>query len=368
MKTINKIILAFFASWLTVVGAEAQTDTSTATLRRGSSVKDKKETSGITNRDQRRIAMPEASESELGWMRVIYRSLDLTKPENAPLFYPEPPVDGQENLFRTLFRLVASGKVKAYEYLDGRENFSDGNELVVKDMLDRFRVPYKEPRGAGKSTVVVEDTDVPSNEILSYYIIERYELDNKNTRMRTVVDAICPVLHRNDDWGVDVLKYPMFWVRFNDLRPFLTKAGLFVSDENNIQSYSYDDYFLLGLYNGEIVKTRNALNKSLAEMYPDKDALKQAQDSIQHSLDTFGKGMWTPSLEQLQQRSRQREIDRVLASGGDTTGMKDANVKSIVSKRGAKKQKSLKIKSKRAKAPKVKSSSSAVRSVRNRRR
>ena len=49
--------------------------------------------------------------------------LDLTQPENSPLYFPEDVIDGQENLFRIILRLVVDGKIPAYEYLDGREMF-----------------------------------------------------------------------------------------------------------------------------------------------------------------------------------------------------------------------------------------------------
>ncbi len=353
MKYIRKILMTVLAVGIAAISANAQTNTSTATLRRGTGTTETQKESAVSNRQQQRTAMPSATDSELGWMRVIYRSLDLTNPKNAPLYYPEPPVDGQQNLFRTMFNLVTTGKVKAFEYLDGREILGDGHEVEVKDIVDRFRIPYKEIKRGGQSTIAVEDADVPSDEVMSYYIIERYEFDRKNTRMRVIVDALCPVLHRTDDWGIDALKYPMFWVRFNDLRPYLTAGNVFVSDENNIPSCSYDDYFLLGLYDGEIVKTRNALNKSLAELYPDKDALKHAQDSIQRSLDSFGSGLWVPSLEELQARS----------------GQPSDSTKQTVAKRPVKKQKSLKIKTKRGSTTKSSGTSgAATRSVRNRKR
>lgn len=350
MKHIHKILLTVLAVIASTTCVDAQTGTSTATLRRNTGEKNTAAQEAVSNRQKQRTAMPSATDSELGWTRVLYRSLDLTKPKNAPLYYPEPPLGGRQNLFRTVFDLVSSGKVKAFAYLDGREELTDANEMAVKDIMERFRIPFKENNRGGWSTIVVDDADVPSEEVMSYYIIERYEFDRKNTRMRVMVDAICPVLHRTDDWGIDAVKYPMFWVRFDDLRPYLTDGNVFVSDENNIPSCSYDDYFLLGLYDGEIVKTRNALNKSLAELYPDKDALKHAQDSIQQSIDNFGKGLWVPSLEELQTRS------------GQQTG-------TTVAKRDTKKQKSLKIKTKRGSAPKASGSSgAATRSVRNRKR
>ena len=38
------------------------------------------------------------------WRRDIYRSIDLTKDENAALYYPVEPQGGQMNLFTLLFK------------------------------------------------------------------------------------------------------------------------------------------------------------------------------------------------------------------------------------------------------------------------
>ncbi|MDE6332851.1 MAG: gliding motility protein GldN, partial [Muribaculaceae bacterium] len=73
------------------------------------------------------------SDADRAWMRVIYRQLDLEKDKNAPLYFPEEPVDGQLNLFRVIMQLLADNKVSAYEYLDGREIFSDQYRINVRD-------------------------------------------------------------------------------------------------------------------------------------------------------------------------------------------------------------------------------------------
>lgn len=95
---------------------------------------------------QQRLQTDPASDADLSWMKVIYRSLDLTKDENAPLYFPEMPVDGNESLIRIILRLLANGQLTAYEYLDGREVFNDENKLKVRDMLDRYHIYYQVQR------------------------------------------------------------------------------------------------------------------------------------------------------------------------------------------------------------------------------
>ncbi len=369
-KLFHILILAVSAS--ICLDAVAQ-DNSTATMRRGGSRKNATEqtTPGVTTRMQQRMTTPKASDADLSWMRVIYRQLDLTKAPNAPLYFPEPPLNGEENLFRTIMRLVADGKLKVYEYMDGRELFTDEHALSPKDVLERFHIEAEQAKGSTERNprYTIAEADVPSEEVLSYYIIERYEFDNRNNRLRTVIEAICPVLHRSDEWGMDPVKYPMFWIKYDDLRPYMSTQNIFVSDDNNLPTCTYDDFFLLGLYDGDIIKTRNLRNLSMAQMYPDTESLKHAQDSIEHSLANFDKKLWVPSLEELQAKAEAREKAEALAAG-DSTVVADEPKASVsrksVTKRGQKKARASKVKTKKAKAPKTKSA--ATRSVRNRKR
>jgi len=337
---------------------------------------------------QSRMAETPVSDADLSWMRVVYRQLDLTKDKNTPLYFPEEPTEGQESLFRIIMRLLANDQLAAYEYLDGRELFTDQYRIKVRDMLDRFHIYYSDAKGSSEKhpKFTIEESDVPANEVLSYYIIERYEFDNRSNRMRTRIQAICPVLHRTDDFGTEAVKYPMFWIKMDDLRPYLSTQNIFTSDDNNLATCTYDDFFQLGLYEGDIYKTRNLRNKSMAQLYPDPDDLKHAQDSIQQRLDSFGKKLWVPSLEELtamREAKEQAELEaeekaaaEEAAANGEEIGNDDqkkntrrASARRSTPKKDAKaKKKNKPTKVKRAKAPKGAANSGATRSVRNRRK
>ncbi len=309
------------------------------------------------------------SDADRQWMRVIYRSIDLDKDQNAPLYFPEEPIDGQENLFRIIMRLLASNTLPAYEYLDGREIFTDQYRIKTRDILDRFYIPYTDAKGSTEKNPKfnIDENDVPTNEVLSYYVVERWEFDTRSNRLRPVVEAICPVLHRSGDFGGDALKYPMFWVKFSDLRPYLAAQTIFIDDDNNLPTCTYDDFFTLNLYDGDIYKTRNLKNKSMVQMYPDPDALKKAQDSIQNRLDDFEKKLWVPTREEV---IAAREAREALAAGGDSTQVEQATAKTSTTRASARstKRSTKEKKVSKPKAPKASSSSSsnATRSVRRR--
>lgn len=362
----KRILAAAFAIMM-IGGISAQESTNSGVRMRQPGAKQQEQAApGVSDRMKSRFGTEDSSlsEGDMQWMRVIYRQLDLTDDKNAALYFPEDIVDGQENLFRIIMRLLVNGQLTAYEYLDGREVFSDQYKLNVRDMLDRYYILYTEAKGSSEKNprFVIEESDVPTNEVLSYYIIERWEFDNRNNRMRTRVDAICPVLHREGDYmGGEAIKYPMFWVKYSDLRPHLAQQSIFVSDDNNLPSCTYDDFFNLTMYDGEIYKTRNLKNKSMMQLYPDADDMKRAQDSIQARLDNFEQKLWVPDREEIIAAREARER----AAAGDTTSVVSSKEKQKKSVRSTARTSTKKSKVKESK-PKSSSSSSssATRSVR----
>lgn len=299
-----------------------------------------------------------ADDSEREWMKVIYRRLDLTAAPNAPLYYPEEPAEDETSLFRIIMDGVASGELPAYEYLDGRESFTDAHRVNVSDMLERFHIPATEGKGSSERLrrFEIDPADVPAHEVLSYYVVERWEFDRRHSRTRSAVTAICPVLHRSDDYGGEPMRYPMFWVKYEDLKPYLTSQLIFIDDHDNTPSYTYDDYFRMNLYDGEIYKTRNVRNMSMAQIYPEADDRKRAQDSIENRLTGFEKGLWVPSLDELR------------AADGDSVGVSDR----AVSRSRKPSARSASSEARPAKVKRTRQASSgrsaATRSVRNRRK
>lgn len=377
------ITLALTASTLVDAGAQSQSSATMTRRRPGNGApRTRTEQSAdapqVTQRMQARLDADNAtpSDADLQWMRVIYRELDLDKDKNAPLYFPEDIQDGNENLFRIIMRLMANSQIPVYEYLDGREDFSDDNRANVGEILNRFSIMHTDAKGSTAKALryTIHPSDVPTNEVLSYYIIERWEFDTRNNRTRTIVEAICPVLHREGDFGGEAVRYPMFWVKYNDLRPWLAQQAVFTDDSNNLATASYDDFFTLNMYEGDIYKTRNLKNKSMAQLYPDPDKLQAARDSIDRQLKDYDKKLWVPDREEIlaakDKKSHSKTTDdAVSADSAQDLADQPADREEAVAKRATKRTaKKAKPKESKVKESKVKSSSSsnAVRSVRRR--
>ena len=361
MKAIKYISTALFIAAFSL-SAQAQ-----VVKKKQDSDKEKQKSEQVSERLQAKFETKKASDSDLQWQRIIYRSLDLNKAENMPLYYPEEPGADGMNLFFIIMKHLSDNSLAAYEYLDGREVFTEEYRMKVSDMFDRFHILYTKAKGSTEKNpkYAIENADIPANEVLSYYILEKYEFNRLNSKVTRKVDAICPVLHRSDDFGGEAIKYPMFWVKMEDLRPYIVSQFVFTDNDNNLQSTSLDDYFTSNKYQGEIYKYKNLRNQSMMQMYPDEAKRKQAQDSIEKRLASFDTNIWVPTREELQERAA--KLDSIAAAKNPNTKEKTASSSRAKSKRSeSASTKKTETKAKQSTTTVKKSTPSATRSVRRR--
>lgn len=218
------------------------------------------------------------------WRRDIYRELDLNIDANAGLYYPVEPIDKQLNLFTYVFKLALNGYIPVYEYrLDGNEVFSDSAKVAMKTILDNYHIFYEEKNGK----IRVDNSDIPSAEVKMYYLKESAYYDQANATFRRKVISLCPVMMRDDDFGGEASKYPLFWVKYSDLEPFLNKQTVMTSNLNNAAVMTLDDYFTMNRYEGKIYKTTNMLGRTLAQYCQNDSALKKEQMKIEGELKAF---------------------------------------------------------------------------------
>lgn len=378
MKRTIKILTALL---LVAIFAIPEVDAQTrASIKSGSARKKEESNSSLSVRAQNLYEKEALSPADIPWNRIIYRSLDLKKEKNLPLYYPEESTEEQENLFRLIMKLLADGQIVVYEYLDGREIFNEKYQANVKETLDRFHIIYEESTSqtGRKVKYTIDPSDVPANEVLSYYIKEKWVFDQRNSGVKCEIEAICPILHRTDDFGGEAIKYPMFWVKYSDIRPYMAQQYILTSSENNVRNYTFDDFFKLRMFEGEIYKTMNLRNMSLMQLYPEQAAQDSARQEIEKQLKSFEKNLWVKNPEEIEQEKAAKEENKTTEqtasekkekptkeevtptrSTRGTESVKSSSTKSSSSKSKSSKPKSSSSKSKSSK------SAAPVRSVRS---
>lgn len=251
----------------------------------------KNESNAQTLTTRARISYPTAARmsEDVVWRRDIYREINLEEDANAGLYYPVEPVGSQMNLFTYIFKLMMRGDIKAYEYrLDGNEVFTDSARVKPLAFLDNYHIYYE--RNGGR--VRLDNSDIPSREVKSFYVKESAYYDQASATFHTKVLALCPIMSREDDFGDGAQKYPLFWVKYDDLAPYLSKQIIMTSNLNNAATMSMDDYFTRNMYKGKIYKTTNMLGKTLSQYCHTDSAMIKEQKRIESELAAFEKNIW----------------------------------------------------------------------------
>lgn len=352
LKSINKRVAAVAAVLLLGATFMAQVADAQPKARRNQANAKKTPASALTTRAQISFPTSAAMDEDVVWRRDIYRELTLTDPANAGLYYPVEATGSEMNFFTYIFKLMLTGNVPAYEYrLDGNEVFTDSARVKPLALLDNYHIYYE--RNNGRLTI--DNADIPSREVKAYYIKESAYYNQATGTFHKKVEAICPIMVREDDFGDGSAKYPLFWMKYDDLAPFLTRQTIMTSNLNNASVMSADDYFTRNLYKGDIYKTNNMLGQTLAQYCPTDSAMKKEQLRIEAELLAFEKNVYGDQAKKdsLDSIAKAKELDAKA-------------VKKIRSntRRGS----SATVKQKKAKQPKASSASAARVSVRRERR
>lgn len=270
----------------------------------------------ITTRAQISFPTSAPMEEDVVWRRDIYRELNLMDDANAGLYYPTEPVGSQMNLFCYIFKLMMmgprNGGISAYEYrMDGNEVFTDSARIKPLQFLDNYHIYYERTdRG-----IRLDNSDIPSAEVKGYYLKESAYYDQGTSTFHRKVIALCPIMYRADDFGDGEVKYPLFWVKYDDLAPFLSKQTIMTSNLNNAATMSVEDYFTMNCYKGKIYKTTNMLGRTLAQYCTTDSAMTKEQKKIESELKEFEENIFGNT-------QKRDSLDSISAVKGNTKTVK----------------------------------------------
>jgi len=276
----------------------------------------------LSDRAQSKFGSGPVSVNQTVWSREIYRELSNTKEENMPLFSPSTPIGDRANLFTLIFRLLAEGKITAYEDVDGREIFTDQYKINFKDLLDLYEIINEEEAVRGSKTITykIENSDIPSKSVKNFYIKEVYSFDQRSSQFTSSIYCICPLITREDEFDLNT-RVAMFWVKYEDLAPFLTQTPILSSNTNNTLRLTYADYFTMKQYKGDIFYATNMANKSLAQIANnDSTRLRKEREKIEQQIDTFEASLWVkPDTTLVVDKSKKAKSQTARAESKSTT-------------------------------------------------
>jgi len=238
------------------------------------------------------IEMPNPRADDIFWQKVVYRTIDMREKMNFPLYFPEEANDNRQSLFTLMFRLVQEDKVKVYNYLDAREIFTEEHVTTFKDLLEKFEIIYTTQNDpiTNEMVFVVDESDIPNRDVIKYYVKEVWFFDKVASTFNARIIAFCPIMVKETELGIQ--KFPLFWIPFETLRPFLSQTEILLGDRNNGARPSFDDIFMKRRFSSYIFKESNIQNRNILEYNSTVEDVKKQQGRIKTELVNFESDLW----------------------------------------------------------------------------
>ena len=288
-KFFRNILIGLFS--LSAASAVAQTDISFFT-ETGEILSNLPTTIDMSEREPVEYNNPRVD--DVVWQQVVYRIIDLREKINYPLYFPEEESDNRRSLFTTIFRLYEDDKIKAYEYQDGKEIFTE-NELVPFDEFVKtydILITYKTDSISGDTlSTEIDESNIPNREVLKYYAKEVWYFDKHNSVFNVRLIALCPIWYRQD-YDMGLQKSPLFWIRYDELRPYLAKQEALISDRNNGARESMDDLFIKRRFGSYIFKASSTMNRNLLQYNSTAAEMHKEQERIKTAIINFEQDLW----------------------------------------------------------------------------
>jgi len=228
------------------------------------------------------------------WSRIVYRIIDMRYKQNFQLYFPTNPEDPK---YWSLFRLIMDAVVNGRTTNDGRQEYlrlfqknqrrlkpvfadtleltrsldmqmafaTDKPENVSTDLDDDFLVLYDSINNTIRMNTYGYETFIKNQ--IKYLTVEVVFFDKHTSRFYTKIMAIAPMyapLSAGNSVFECLYKQVMFWVLFDDLRPFMARKYM-IPTNNSSKRVTFDNFFAEHLYTSYIVGDDNMYDRMIVE-------------------------------------------------------------------------------------------------------
>jgi gliding motility associated protien GldN len=234
-------------------------------------------------------------EEDALFSEFIWEEIDAREKINRTFMYQSYDENGDQRFFAVLLRAIEKDGVVPFSTVDDRFTTPISLEEVnasLKGSLDTQLVQNVLDPNVYDTSIIYNTNLAPNpDSIYTFRLKEQWIFDSKTSRMYSRIIGIAPIAAIQI--GNKVVKRPLFWVYYPELRSSLSKAEVY--NPRNISSrITWEELFESRYFNGYVVKSTldNYNDKMLNALFKDPIKRLQEGEKIKQKIFDFEQDRW----------------------------------------------------------------------------